>query len=622
MLNGPRLAELRDVAADGGAAVTRFRQTVDAAVANGNVYAFSSWNAALWRHVTDTPSYCTWAVNEVDTFVASEEALIGANMRATVAGDSYLEVGDRIGDLALVYDWCFPETTPAQRARWIAYANQAVWNVWNHPNARWGATTWAWSGWSVNNPVNNYYYSFLRATVLLGLATWQENPEAARWLRQFREAKIAAELVPTFQRDLAGGGSREGTGYGTAMRSLFELYDLWEATTGERLADTTPHARDSALYLIHSVVPTLDRLAPIGDHARDSSAALFDYHRAYALTLAKLYRGTSEAGVLVDFVNRCSVPAVTQQFQRWVDFVYAPTQAPKPLADLWPTWHGVGTGHVFTRSGWTSDATWLHFTAGPYTESHAHRDQGQLLLFKRQWLAFDANAESHSGINQGEDFHNLVKLSRGGTTLRQREGAGPARLYALVDDDAFVWTGGDLAPAYDSGDGVQALEREVLFLKPDTVVVFDRVATSPAADADWLLSSPVQPVQNGNTVRFDGPMADLSVIRIHPATASTSLAAWGTLDADVTGTAHRLAWRGAGPFLVVLSVDGAVSAATASDASGQRGVDVTLADGRSFTARFHEASRGGSLVLRTPGQPERAVTLSPTVMTLPRFRVP
>lgn len=628
LLNGGRLPELQAVAADGGVAVTRFRQTVDSAVGGANVYAFSPWNAALWRHVSGTTSYCTWAVQRVDTFVTSEEALIMQNQRATVAGDSYLEVGEHIGNLALVYDWCFAQTTPTQRSRWIAYANQAVWNVWNHTQARWGTGSFPWTGWSVTNPVNNYYYSFLRATVLLGLATWGENPQAAQWVQQFRTAKIAGELVPTFQRDLAGGGSREGTGYGTAMRSLFELYDLWEATTGERLADLTPHARASSLYLLHSVVPTLDRLAPIGDHARDSTAALFDYHRAYALVLARLYRGTPEAGVLIDFVNRCSVPAVTQLFQRWVDFLYQPTQAPKPLADLALTYHGAGTGHVFSRSSWTSDATWVHFTAGPYTESHAHRDQGQLLLFKREWLGFDANMASRSGINQEEHFHNLVRLERNGTFLRQREGAGPAQLYGLADDAEFTWMAGDLAPAYAPADGVAKLEREVLFVRPNVVVVFDRFAGAPGGGTamppltgHWHFSSPIAPMASGASVSLMGAQTTLSAQRIHPASlAAATVATWPSLAPETT-SGHRFTWTASQgtPFLVVLSLDGAVSSATASDVSGQRGVEVVLANGRSFTARFSEQGRGGSLELRQPGQPSRTVMLTPVVAPVPAF---
>ena len=151
--------------------------------------------------------------------------LINSNQRATVAYDSYLEVGPTIGNVAMVYDWCRSAMTDAQRARWRAYANQAVWNVWNHQSARWGATSSAWTGWSVDNPSNNYYYSFLQATMLLGLATHGENAQAQDWIHKFRTEKIQGQLVPTFTRDLQGGGSREGTGYGTALMNLWQLYD-------------------------------------------------------------------------------------------------------------------------------------------------------------------------------------------------------------------------------------------------------------------------------------------------------------------------------------------------------------------------------------------------------------
>jgi len=174
----------------------------------------------------------------------------------------------------------------------------------------------------------------------------------------------------------------------------------------------------------------------------------------------------------------------------------------------------------------------------------------------------------------------------------------------------------DLASA-----GVQKLEREVLFLKPNTVVVFDRVQTTTAADADWLLNSPLTAVAAGNAVTFTGAHGTLVATRVLPATATTTLAAWPTLNSDVSA-GHRLAWRGAGPFLVVLSTDGDVLSAVGNDATGQRGVELSLNGGRSATVRFFEGQRGGTLQLRATGAPTRDVTLTPSVMALPRFRVP
>src|SRR5678816_2829706 len=89
------------------------------------------------------------------------------------------------------------------------------------------------------------------------------------------------DRVPTFNADLVGGGSREGTGYGVAMRRLFELYDMWQSTTTENLAIATPHTRQSMLSALHQLMPTRDRIAPTGDQSRDSTASFFDYHRNY-----------------------------------------------------------------------------------------------------------------------------------------------------------------------------------------------------------------------------------------------------------------------------------------------------------------------------------------------------
>ena len=72
--------------------------------------------------------------------------------------------------------------------------------------------------------------------MLLGLASHGENPDAPTWLYQFRTAKLRNQLFPTFNRDLVGGGSREGTGYGTAMKNLWRLYDWWERSTGDNVA--------------------------------------------------------------------------------------------------------------------------------------------------------------------------------------------------------------------------------------------------------------------------------------------------------------------------------------------------------------------------------------------------
>lgn len=595
-------------------AAARFVELVDSEMAGTEHYEFQPWFAALLGELTGEAQYCTFAVERTDAAVAAEEALIAMGEPAEVAADSYLYVGDRVGNLALVYDWCFGALDDSQRQRWLDYANQAVWNVWHHEEASWNGAVFAWSGWSVDNPSNNYYYSFLQATLYLGLAAYEEHPDAAGWVTMFRDTKIGGQLVPVFSADLAGGGSREGTGYGVAMARLFRLYDFWETSTGEPIKDLTGHTRASLLHMLHEVVPTLDRIAPVGDHARDSTAALFDYHRDYVQLLAYMYKDDPVAPTARWWLQACSVPQMSQHFMAVWDFWYDPGDLPAaPGSELHPVYHATGTGQVYARSAWDEDATWVHLAAGPYTESHAHRDKGSLLFYRGEWLAYDQNILSHSGIRQEEEMHNLVRIVDGGQTVTQHEGAPPADLLALAEGDGWLYAAVDVTPIYDGHAAVARVEREMVFIKPDVLVVFDRVDTNGGSERVWQLNTPIQPALADTTATIAGSQATLVVRRIAPDDADSSVFDW-TADDDMSGgfridTAHA-SQDGASRFLHVLSTDGAVIGATASHAGSQLGVQLTLAGNVDARVRFETDSPGGELELNGDTIP-LAVGVSP-----------
>ena len=600
------------------ATAARFVEIVDSEMAGTEHYEFQPWFAALLGELTGEAAYCEYAIAGTDAVVAAEEALIDNGERAEVAGDSYLYVGDMVGNLALVYDWCHATLTDDQRQRWLAYANQAVWNVWHPAEASWGGTVYEWSGWSIDNPSNNYYYSFLQATLFLGLAAYEEHPDAAGWVTMFRETKIGGQLVPQFEADLTGGGSREGTGYGVAMGRLFRLYDFWETSTGESIKDLTGHTRASLLHMLHTVVPTLDRIAPVGDHARDSTAALFDYHRDYVQTLAHMYRDDPVAPTARWWLQACSVPEMSQHFMAVWDFWYDHSDQPAaPGPALHTAYHAPGTGQVYARSSWDTDATWVHLAAGPYTESHAHRDKGSLMFYRGEWLAYDQNILSHSGIRQEEELHNLVRIVAGGETVTQREGAAPADLLALAEGDGWTYAAVDVTPIYDGHDAVARVERELVFIHPDVVVVFDRVDTNGGAERVWQLNTPIQPALAGDQATLAGDQATLVVRRIGPGDADTTVFDW-TADEDMNGgyridTAHG-GNGGSSRFLHVLSTDGAVTAAIASDAGSQLGVELTLQGNTMARVRFETDGPGGELVLDGV-----TVPLAPGVASLPEL---
>lgn len=598
----------------GTPAATRFREFVDAKLDGGDPYEFRGWHAALLFALTTDPAYGELAISYVDAFVTEEEALIAAGERPNVAYDSYLEVGDRVGDAMMVYDWCFYLLTDEQKARWTAWANQAVWNVWHHEEATWGGVSQPWSGWSVDDPVNNYYFSFLRATMLLGLATYTENPDAPGWVEHFRTTKIQNQLVPRYEAELLGGGSREGTGYGTAMAGLFRLYDLWEQSTGESIDGLTTHARLSIPYLTHSIVPTLDRLAPIGDHSRDSTAALFDYHRDYLLALGSLYPNEPTTHASRTMLASSSVPEMGQGFMRYSDFLFDPTGATTaPLESLYPVYHAPGAGHVFGRSDWSQNATWLGLIAGAYSQSHAHHDQGSLLLYQGEWLAYDANIDSQSGIRQEEELHNLVRIESGGSVLRMHEGAPPTQLLALSDAPEVFYFAADSAPVYETTE-VSNVLREVVWIKPSTLVVRDVVTTSDAgASRVYQLNTPLAPSVSGRRVSMQGGASSLDLFVVEPASGPITTLSWPAIDGDVQA-GHRIEIAQEGSpterFITVLGAGGAVSSASAS---GQA-VTVVLADGRTATIAFAD---GGAPHVDVSGPGAFSLDLTQAVQSFP-----
>ncbi|MBA3464978.1 MAG: hypothetical protein H0T46_33900 [Deltaproteobacteria bacterium] len=573
----------------GSPAAKRFVEVTDRWVRGDEIDAFPAWHAALLGQLRGDSKYCTAAVAAVDKQVKDAVASIARGDAPRVAGDSYLEIGDLVGDLALVYDWCHAAVGDRKKS-WLAYGNHAVANVWNHEAASWGGMKMPWSGWATDDPSDNYYYSFLRATMLLGLAAHHEAPEADRWLKQFRDVKLGEQLLPTFDADLAGGGSREGTGYGVSMRNLFELYDLWHASTGENLAGLTPHTRASMLAFIHSTLPTLDRVAPTGDHSRDSTAALFDYHRHYAQQLIALFPSDPLAPRLQALLAGSTVQRMGQGAMAAYDLIHASDVEPTTLEGLGTAYYAPGTGQLYARSGWNTQATWLNFIAGPYTQSHAHQDQGALMLYKDGWLAYDAVVESHSGLRQEVGAHGTLRIMDGGEELQQQVGTS-AKLVALHRGDRYLHAAADLTPVY--AGAVSMLHREVVFLEPDCIVIFDRARTPSDTEQIWQLVLPVQPSIVGAHTEVNAAGHVLTVDRIAPASASGAIHDFASGDDDFSGgfRLEETASGGDRRWLHVVSIDRAATAIRQIDATT---VEVTLASG-TVRVKFDPDTIGATL---------------------------
>ena len=472
---------------------SRFVAYVDRALAGNPDYGFSPYDAMIRYSMSGKTVYADFAILQVDSLVASEEAAILAGKQPDVAGDSYLYVGDLISSLALTYDWAFDRLTQSQKTRWKAYADQTIDNVWNPSQASWGGNAKPWSGWSINNPGNNYHYSFLKATMYWAVASRNQ-----QWLDFLRTQK-APPLAEYFKR-LPGGGSLEGTGYGTSHKLLFDLYGFWKSATGTDLSVQSTHCINSIDYWVHATVPTLDRFAPIGDQARVSDAPLYDYQRALVEKAVVLNQGTPQATRGMWWLSNISIRRMSSAFNLKDNIDKLPDTQQKPSALFY---YSPGVGDLFARTSWDTNATWLHVKAGIYNESHAHQDQGAFSIYNSTWLTVTENINTHSGIEQGTEVHNVLRFQtkNGIDTVSQSQNDSSAAI-SYGDNNGVLRIAVDVSTMYGREPRIQAWRRTVTFDRPaNTVTVTDTFAIQTTSlAAIWQLNTPVEPFVQGDSI--------------------------------------------------------------------------------------------------------------------------
>lgn len=526
-------------------AYQRFKAFVDRAVAGNPDYGFSAFDAAIMYRVTGGGAYADLAIAEVEAQVSQAETSIAAGQAPAIAHDSYLYVGDNLEDLATIYDWLYDRLTAQQRSRWAAYAEQAVYNVWHPSQASWGGKPFPWSGWSTSNPGNNYFYSFIQATMDWALASQNQT-----WLDFLNNDRLP--LLVNYFKQLPGGGSREGTGYGSSHMRLFDIYRVWKGAAGYDLCAQSTHCRDEISYWLHATVPTLDRFAPIGDQARESTATMYDYQRRVVLEAVALNLNSTPAAEGTWWLRHIVLPYAGGLDRMSSGFNYKYDLLPENQTETPPAalvYYASGVGQLFARSSWNTNAAWLSFIAGRYEESHAHADQGSFLLYKDRWLALDENINTHSGIKQRVELHNAVRFDKGGSTIEYVNQFSTSSM-SYTDLDGVLTINADLSPAYSAhAEDVRSWQRELVYDRSQqSLRVHDLSSSGAGVQAVWQINVPDRPLIYGNTVQAGA----LVITVVTPVNPQISLVNWSSIDPQEYLSGWRVEIRGGSEYTVNL----------------------------------------------------------------------
>ena len=425
---------------------------------------------------------------------------------------------------AAAYDLCFDQWTPEERSRFHEYVNKTVdANVMSETHVFHNA----WYGYK------NWGYG------LAGYAAYHENPRAPEILKTL-EDDYRRRTAPALEMAGAGGGWAEGYYVHYWLYEWLVFCEVARRCEGLDYAALAPKFyRERAVADLFETYPGLSnygsyRSVPMGDGGGRTYGGDRDKSLSARRILVNLYRDDPAHQAVHAFNER--TPRSSGGSYAYKDFLWRDPLVKKgDLATFKLSHFSPGPGYVYARSSWDEDATYLFFKCGDRFTAHQHLDVGHFNIYKHAELAGDGGhydsfggphdvnyhlrtiahstllvhdpAEKWPNIRAGNPTgndggqHHSWKHHNGAVGdpedwQRQRESLQVGRMLAFEDRGRYVTMAGDASRAYSPAK-LASFTRQIVYLRPDTFVVFDRVkSTKPEFKKTWLLQAMKKPEGN------------------------------------------------------------------------------------------------------------------------------
>ena len=435
---------------------------------------------------------------------------------------------------ALAYDLCFEWWTDAERERFHTYVNRTV-----DANVQ-----------SETHVFHNAWYGYKNWGIgLAGYAGYHENPRAPGILRTL-EQDFRTRAGPALELAGDGGGWAEG---------YYIHYWLYEwlvfCEVARRCEGLDYYALAPKFFAQRAVASMFEMYPGIKEYGSrrpvpmgDGGGRLFGGDRDKALAARRIlvnHFRDDPAHQAVHAFNE-TTPRVSVGHFAYMDFLWRDASVPRGDLSRFKLSHlSAGPGHVYARSSWQDDATGFFFKCSDRFTAHQHLDAGHFVIYHGEELAGDGGhydefgtvhdvnyhlrtiahstvlvldpAERWPGIragkvtgNDGGQHHNWPHHN--GATSDPADWQKGRALYDIADLLAFedrgdyLYLAADATRAY-STNKLTLFTRQMVFLRPGTFVIFDRVKSAkPEFKKTWLLQAMKTPEQRGDDlVVIHGP---------------------------------------------------------------------------------------------------------------------
>ncbi len=511
-----------------------------------------------YHHYLCTYSFIYLVTQDV-SYAGRAKAIAQSAMARGYQGQSYYS-----NSMSIFYDWCYPYLTSAERQTF-------GWEIGEAGLAYAATVNWV--------ETNNYHSKVSRVTNLCfpGVAIYGDgvhNSAATTLCDLYSEHAFGPDYVMACIDEIAGDGSYYEGDYTLSMLCESFLYGclVWNVATGEDPFAQSGNLQNMATYLIYEVFAkngsgggAFMSGSKQGDSKTHTSPASIFRRSLHAL--AAIYRDQRAEWLGLE-IDRLGLGWINRN-ERWKLLILRDptvgTQAPTGLPDA----HFFeDMGIVYMRSGWDysefSEDTYAVFRCEAFNAGHTNAHQNHLFIARgSDLLAIDSGvydggiSSHHNNYFSRTIAHNTVTIydpsesfgsyvNDGGQRMpldlptRFGEASQPqyfrGKVEAFKDSETFTYMKGDATAAYSSSKLNEFL-REVVWLKPSTFIVLDRVkATSASYTKRWLLHTVNQPAISGNTATVTEGGSKLFVRSVLPENAVISKVGGPGHEFDVNGT--------------------------------------------------------------------------------------
>jgi hypothetical protein len=419
------------------------------------------------------------------------------------------------GEVAfVVYDWCFDQLTPQQRADFLKNIGGKG-SGWNDYLT--GINRQFWGRGAMIQ--NNYNIGNLRNDIEAGIATYWENPTAATsFLNDGIVTRWSNNFVASTTTNSAGGVGQEGNQYAVSLAQFPIIPFVTMSLDGRDIYNETNYFKEQVYWLIYSTTPSPTpnlggsaafQLNPFSDDEFFVNGGKLAIENSYQtfMNVASNYWSNLDVGKYArQWVNTVGADSATIPTPNYILALDSKPQA-KPYNSLPLDYYATGIQYLYGRKAWDTSSSYFMWQLGIPTAGvgHSHIDIGNFNLWRRgRWLSREttgyvdtitgygyknADGDSSEGIlaHNGIVFGTYLSPGIGSARLGLMPGSQAQTPVRRLDSQpGYVFADVDLTPQYlfesedsqyNTGAAVH-VERELLFLRDlETTLVFDRLTT-------------------------------------------------------------------------------------------------------------------------------------------------